>query len=40
MKKKQTITSGEIEYVIKIVPENKSPGLDSFIGKFYKHIKN
>ena len=31
----RTVTSTEIETVIKNLPTNKSPGLDGFTGKFY-----
>ena len=34
------ITSTEIEAVIKNLSENKSPGLDSFTGKFYQRGAN
>lgn len=33
------ITSNKIESVIKKLPLNKSPGTDSFIGKFYQTFK-
>ena len=33
------ITRNEIEYVMKIVPTNKSPGPDGFISKFYQTYK-
>ena len=32
------ITRTEIEYVIKILPTNKSPGPEGFTGKTYKDI--
>ena len=34
-----SITSTKIEAVIKNVPKNKSPGLDSFIGEFYQTFR-
>ena len=33
------ITSGSIEIITKKLPENKSPGLGSFTGEFYKIYK-
>ena len=34
-----SILSTEIEDVTKILPENKSPGPDSFTGKFYRTFR-
>ena len=34
-----TITSTEIEAVIKNLPKNKSPGQDDFIGEIYQTFR-
>ena len=33
------LTDSEIKAVIKKLLAHKSPGLDSFTGKFYKHLR-
>ena len=36
---KKPITRNEVEYVIKTLPANKSPGSDGFTGKYYQTYK-
>ena len=35
----RSITSTEIETVIRNLPANKSPGPDSFMAEFYKNLE-
>ena len=35
----RSITRNEMEYIIKTLPTNKSPGQDAFTGEFYQTYK-